>query len=153
MIEAAQAIVLAHHSQYDSSHDHYHVNRVVRGSLVIAKSLQKEIAQQSDEGRGAETYVPHHSIDILVVHLAALFHDLIDSKYLPKGTRMTAFERLTDFWSEWSEEIISDERRRLVERIVENVSYSKEIKRIKNGEQTEWHETCLELHSLVILYF
>lgn len=66
---------------------------------------------------------------------------------------MTAFERLTDFWSEWSEEIISDERRRLVERIVENVSYSKEIKRIKNGEQTEWHETCLELHSLVILYF
>ena len=43
-------------------------------------------------------------------------------------------------------DVISEERKRLVERVVESVSYSNEVKRLKEGKQTEWHETCLELH-------
>lgn len=52
---------------------------------------------------------------------------------------------LESLWAEHGAEM-SEERRRLVERIVDNVSYSKEVKRIAAGGQTEWHLSCVELH-------
>ena len=52
------------------------------------------------------------------------------------------------FWTEFSNDEITPEQRRLVERIVDNVSYSKEVKRMRGelGGITEWHQTCRELH-------
>lgn len=136
LVAAAQLRAQAHHKQYDPSHDFYHVDRVRRLALAIAHSL--------------------HGVDLLVVELAALFHDLIDAKYLPKNApKPTARETLDPFWSQHDDDdddddadhqILNEERRRLIERIVDNVSYSKEVKRIAAGQQTEWHLSCLELH-------
>lgn len=44
------------------------------------------------------------------------------------------------------EEAISQDIAAKVSKIIENVSYSKEVKRIAGGLQTPWHESCLELH-------
>lgn len=144
LIDAAEQLAREHHAQYDSSHDILHVERVKNLSIQIAKSL-------------TSASVP---VDFTVVTLAAYFHDLIDSKYLPQGVKMTAGERLEVFWSSSAKySSISKERRLLVERIVENVSYSKEVKRVAAGEETEWHLTCPELHWYVsqdrgyIIYF
>lgn len=124
---AAHALAASHHAQYDPSHDLHHIHRVLSLSLLIANSLPAPP-------------------DLLVVQLATLFHDLLDSKYLPPGAvSLTARERLEGFWLA-SGEGLSEERRRLVERVVENVSYSKEVKRTAKGEQTAWHDTCAELH-------
>ncbi|KAL8290497.1 hypothetical protein RQP46_002755 [Phenoliferia psychrophenolica] len=127
MILAAESLARAHHSQYDPSHDFHHVARVRSLSLSIANSLPTPP-------------------DLLVVNLAALFHDLLDRKYLPKEMiEVTAQDHLAGFWALWPG-AISEERQRLVERVVENVSYTKEVKRIREGKQTDWHKTCLELH-------
>ncbi|BGP26097.1 HD domain containing protein [Rhodotorula toruloides] len=127
LLAAADQLARTHHAQYDPSHDFYHVERVRRLALSIARPLQE-------------------SVDSLVVELASLFHDLLDAKYLPRDARApTAQEHLAPFWAEYGTGL-SEERRRLVERIVENISHSKEVKRIKEGRQTEWHETCRELH-------
>jgi len=85
-------------------------------------------------------------IDFLVVELAALFHDLHDSKYASITT--SAWDDLKDrFFNQYLETgAISEDRARLVCKICENVSYSKEVKRIAAGLQTPWHETCVELH-------
>lgn len=127
LLAAAERLARTHHAQYDPSHDFYHVERVRRLALAIARSLSGPV-------------------DPFVVQLAALFHDLLDAKYLPKDAPApTARDHLAGFWALYGAGL-SDERRRLVERIIENVSHSKEVKRIKEGRQTEWHETCQELH-------
>lgn len=127
LLLAAEALARTHHAQYDPSHDIHHVLRVKSLSLSIAKSLPTPP-------------------DILVVSLAAYFHDLLDAKYLPKDkANVTAKDHLAGFWSLWVD-VISEEQRTLVERIIESVSYSKEVKRVKEGKQTAWHETCPELH-------
>lgn len=51
-------------STYDPSHDFHHVGRVRKTALRIAKRVEDE------KGEG--------SIDIFVVELAALFHDLYE---------------------------------------------------------------------------
>ncbi|GAA5864131.1 hypothetical protein JCM3774_006391 [Rhodotorula dairenensis] len=137
LVHAAELRAELHHAQYDPSHDFYHVDRVRRLARAIAAT----------EG----------AVDVLVVELAALFHDLIDAKYLPASLAATPTARATldPFWtqhdpphSETTEAgpVLDEERRRLVERIVDNVSYSKEVKRIAAGQQTEWHLSCPELH-------
>ncbi|GAA6002574.1 HD domain-containing protein [Rhodotorula paludigena] len=128
VVLAAEAVARAHHARYDPSHDFYHITRVRGLALVIARSL-----------------APQQQPDPVVVELAALFHDLLDKKYLPEPIP-TAREHLAPFWDKHGGTDVSDEQRRLVERIVENVSYSKEVKRIAAGQQTEWHLTCPELH-------
>lgn len=130
IIEAAEARAREHHAQYDPSHDFFHVDRVRKLSLAIARSL----AQAGP------------SPDLLVVELAALFHDLIDAKYLPAGSKpQNGHETLAPFWAGHGQHL-DEQRRRLVEDIVDNVSYSKEVKRIAAGGQTDWHLTCPELH-------
>ncbi|GAA5977266.1 hypothetical protein JCM10908_004914 [Rhodotorula pacifica] len=137
LIRAAELRAQAHHAQYDPSHDFYHVDRVRRLALSIAHSHSRDDSLD---------------VDVLVIELAALFHDLIDAKYLPKegGPAPTARTTLAPFWQRHDNAVdspvVDEERRRLVERIVENVSYSKEVKRIKAGEETEWHRACRELH-------
>ena len=140
LILSAQRLATSHHAPYDPSHDIYHVSRVTSLSLLIAHSLPS-----SD------------SLDLLVINLAALFHDLLDKKYLTHS--QTPKERLEAFWGENREVEFEQERKRLVERIVENVSYSKEVKRGKRieemgererteeeKEEQEWWESCKELH-------
>lgn len=61
LILAAESLARSHHSQYDPSHDWHHVARVRSLSLSIAHSLPTPP-------------------DMLVVNLAALFHDLLDRK-------------------------------------------------------------------------
>lgn len=136
-MRAAELRAQQHHAQYDPSHDFHHVDRVRRLALVLAA-----------EG----------AVDVLVVELAALFHDLIDAKYLPASLSATPTARATlaSFWAQHDADgghggdprlpVLDEDRRRLVERIVDNVSYSKEVKRIAAGQQTEWHLSCPELH-------
>jgi len=88
--------------------------------------------------------------NILVVELAALFHDLIDSKYLTeaqKAENITAAAFLGPFFKPHLETgALSEAEAELIAKVVDDVSYSKETKRIQNGKQTEWHLTCGELH-------
>jgi uncharacterized protein len=126
LIAHFQSVAQSHHQNYDPSHDYHHIQRVVSLSLLIARSLSP-------------------APDTLVIHLAALAHDLIDAKYLPPGSSITAAEHLAEHWKGF-ERVISAEQRGLVERVVDNVSYSKEVKRLKAGEETEWHRSCRELH-------
>lgn len=130
VLAEAEQLARKHHAQYDPSHDFLHVTRVRGLALSIARSLPG-----------------HPRVDLVVVHLASLFHDLLDKKYLPRDQPVpSAREHLGPFWSAFSQDEVADEQRRLVERVVENVSYSKEVKRIAEGGQAEWHLTCLELH-------
>lgn len=134
LISHFEATARSHHSQYDCSHDIHHIQRVVAQSLSICRSINaSDPSSTSPKG------------DEVVVHLAALAHDLIDKKYLPPGSSVTAAEHLAPLWV-GHEEVITEEQRRLVERIVDNVSYSKEVKRIAKGEETDWHRECRELH-------
>ncbi|KPV72372.1 uncharacterized protein RHOBADRAFT_9642, partial [Rhodotorula graminis WP1] len=126
-VQRAEQLARSHHARYDPSHDFHHVTRVRGLALALARSLS--------------------NVDLLVVELAALAHDLLDKKYLPSGRVPTPREHLDEhLWSGLTQTDVSDGQRRLVERVVDNVSYSKEVKRIANGEQTEWHLSCPELH-------
>ncbi|GAA5955948.1 hypothetical protein JCM3765_000051 [Sporobolomyces pararoseus] len=137
IVSAAQRLATLHHAPYDPSHDIHHVSRVTSLSLLIAKSLSSSSSPP---------------LDFLVIHLSALFHDLLDSKYLPPlqpgQSPLTPRERLEPFWRGFGQEDFGEERRRLVEKIVENVSYSKEVKKLRGelGGITDWHKECRELH-------
>ena len=134
----------SHHLNYDSSHDFYHIQRVVAQSLSICWSINAESGSSSADSSSSSS----PKVDELVVHLAALAHDLIDKKYLPAGSSVTASEHLAPLWK-GHEAVITEDQRRTVEQIVDNVSYSKEVKRIARGEETDWHKDCRELHWLV----
>jgi len=132
-VQRAEQLARTHHARYDPSHDFHHVTRVRGLALAIARSVS-----------AAD---PSAQVDLLVVELAALAHDLLDKKYLPIGRVPTPREHLDEhLWTGLSQDDVSDDQRRLVERVVDNVSYSKEVKRIANDDQTEWHLSCLELH-------
>lgn len=60
LIIDAERLVKDRMADYDPSHDWLHVDRVRRTALALARSLDMD------------------SLDILVVELAALFHDLTD---------------------------------------------------------------------------
>ncbi|RSH90448.1 hypothetical protein EHS25_001053 [Saitozyma podzolica] len=64
LIGRAEALVKAHMAQYDPSHDWAHVDRVRKTAMRIARSLNPEP-------------------DLLVVELAALFHDMADGMSAP----------------------------------------------------------------------
>lgn len=126
-LEAAEQLVRNHMASYDPSHDFLHVNRVRKTALRLAQRVQEE--------------QPDVSLDIFVVELAALFHDLFDAKYSKGDDRSL----LDAFFQEHAEAISKDNVLDIM-KIVENVSYSKEVKRIAGGLQTPWHESCVELH-------
>ncbi|GAA5876085.1 hypothetical protein JCM8547_002632 [Rhodosporidiobolus lusitaniae] len=134
VVQAALALATEHHAKYDPSHDIHHVQRVTLLALSIARSIPSSSSS------------PLPPVDLLVVHLAALTHDLLDAKYLPPGADPSAAAFFKPFWAQFSEEEVSEEQRRLVENVVENVSYSKEKKRRAAGLETDWHRECRELH-------
>jgi uncharacterized protein len=113
--------------QYDPSHDGLHVMRVYR----MADRIAKELIEQGE------------SIDLTVVRLAAIFHDMSDHKY---ETPSQAEETNDKLYLHMTSHGLDRERADLVLRIIKNVSYSNEIRLKQSNLWTEWHEKCCELH-------
>lgn len=82
-------------------------------------------------------------VDLLVVELAALLHDILDRKYAPAGT--DARQHFAAFFAA-HKEALSAERAELVLRVVEHVSWTTETKLRKAGAWGAWHDGCAELH-------
>lgn len=117
----------------DASHDWLHVIRVRNLALEIAVDIKKT-----------------EDVDLLVVELGALLHDVFDHKYIGKLNLGKTIEPDAFFRDMLEPHIegtsISREQIAQVIRIATNVSYSKEKARVREGKQTEWHKTCKELH-------
>ncbi|WRT65983.1 uncharacterized protein IL334_002934 [Kwoniella shivajii] len=126
LLKQAETFVRAHMAGYDPSHDWHHVERVRRLALKIAQSLDPQP-------------------DLLVVELAALFHDL-DDKY-----RTSTSPTLSDLLSPLlSHPAISSCQSELILKIIPSVSYTSELKSLieQNDERRNWQRDCKELHSV-----
>lgn len=75
-------------------------------------------------------------VDLDLVELAALFHDIGDAKFHKEG-QPTGREIVMAFLSKHQYQKADD-----VAKIVENVSFRKELAGVRN----EWAESCIELH-------
>ena len=80
-----------------------------------------------------------------VVELAALFHDLFDSKY--QSVHVSAAPLDVTSWL--TTRGVAADQTALIVKIMSNVSYSKEIVRRRDGGWTVWHESCVELHCVM----
>lgn len=120
----------------DPSHDPHHVRRVRRTALRIARSLSSP---------SRDSAAP----DLLTVELSALLHDVLDKKYVPPssyGHDARAFFEPFFQRTAAALDLRTDGRADTIVRIVENVSWSNELRLRKSGEWGSWHETCVELH-------
>ncbi|KAI0058665.1 hypothetical protein BV25DRAFT_1861759 [Artomyces pyxidatus] len=137
IIRAAEALMVETMSKFsDPSHDHFHVRRVRKTALHLARTV-------ADVG---ETQP-----DMLTVELGALLHDVLDKKYVstetyadPESYFLPFFQSLRDVAP--GIDLLADGRAKEITRIVENVSWSNEKKLRKEGKWGEWHERCVELH-------
>lgn len=111
LITKVTAFVEKYMSAYDGSHDFNHIRRVVG----LAHRIYKEL---NEEGNGPE-------LDLQVVTLAALLHDVGDKKYLLPGQDQNTLV-LSTLLGFGAEEKLAIK----VQRIVLGVSYSSEIKDI-----------------------
>lgn len=129
VIAAAEALMEETMKKYDPSHDAFHVNRVRRTALALAKS---QIPQP----------------DLLVVELAALLHDVLDKKYVSPAEAADPAAFFRPFFQSVSPhlDLLGDGRAQLVVRIVENVSWTTEKKLRAENKIEPWHELCVELH-------
>ncbi|KDN40690.1 hypothetical protein K437DRAFT_227229 [Tilletiaria anomala UBC 951] len=150
LIEGAEGFVTEHFKNHDPSHDWQHVNRVRMMALSLSRcsSLKRQP-------------------DMLVLELAALFHDLCDSKYIPlnaDGIRSKAVSSsktvIAPFLSQYSDAITPDQAAHVF-RVVDNVSWSKDQAKRRaraqaqrdgqapstiEQEQIEWEQENVELH-------
>ncbi|GAC97572.1 hypothetical protein PHSY_005158 [Pseudozyma hubeiensis SY62] len=139
IITSAETFVKTAFASHDPSHDYHHINRV----RLLALSL----TQSPD-------ILDSPPLDLLVVELGALFHDLTDSKYNSSSSTPNAV--LAPFWSTLSPpDIVTASQRQLVEKIVGNVSWSKDERRRAQSashlsaidiELNEWLSSCVEFH-------
>ncbi|QRW18465.1 hypothetical protein RhiXN_03389 [Rhizoctonia solani] len=129
VIAAAEELMEKTMKKYDPSHDAYHVNRVRRTALALAKS---------------QTPQP----DLLVVELAALLHDVLDKKYVTPEEAADANAYFRPFFEsvKGNVDLLGDGRAELIVRIVENVSWSTEKKLRAENKLEPWHDSCVELH-------
>lgn len=131
-LQVAQNLMESIMARYDPSHDAFHVQRVRKTALSIARALS--------------TQKP----DLLVVELAALLHDVLDKKYVSETEAADPYSYFLPFFQSLSSEhgldLISDGRARQIVKIIENVSWSTEKKLRSAGKIDEWHRTCVELH-------
>ncbi|KAI8873710.1 hypothetical protein GQ42DRAFT_117548 [Ramicandelaber brevisporus] len=129
---------------WDPSHDFLHVDRVRNNALRIA-SLEPSA----------------RPIDIEVVELAALLHDVYDTKYV--SVEEAAAEGVDHIANILVSNGFDAERTAIVKKIVDNISYRKEKRNEKEIEEkkkqaeangveyvpdeiTVWRATCKELH-------
>ncbi|KAF9586705.1 hypothetical protein BGW38_008628 [Lunasporangiospora selenospora] len=116
----AETLVKEQMAAYDPSHDWLHVDRVRRQALKIAR----------------EEIKASREVDLELVELAALFHDIGDAKFHKEG-QPTGREIVMTFMAQHGYA-----KAETVARIVENVSFRKELAGVKN----EWAQSCIELH-------
>ncbi|KAH7913538.1 hypothetical protein BJ138DRAFT_1145962 [Hygrophoropsis aurantiaca] len=119
-------------ARYDPSHDAYHVERVRKTAMSLARALASQ------------------KPDLLVVELAALLHDVLDKKYAPEAEASDPYTYFKGFFETLSSacdlDLRSDGRARQIVNIIENVSWTTEKQLRKDGQWTEWHDSCVELH-------
>ena len=88
------------------------------------------------------------TVDLLVVELAALLHDVLDKKYVSAELAADPLTFFTPFFESVREhvDLFKNDRAALIAKIVNNVSWSTEKKLRAEGAITTWHESCVELH-------
>ncbi|EPQ52621.1 hypothetical protein GLOTRDRAFT_95501 [Gloeophyllum trabeum ATCC 11539] len=137
VIQAAEQLMKKTMARYDPSHDAYHVERVRKTALSLARSISSESASQKQP-------------DLLTVELAALLHDVLDKKYVSAEEAADPYSYFLPFFRTWAQasqiDFVSDGRAKEIAKIVDNVSWSTEKKRRQTGEWGTWHDECLELH-------
>lgn len=128
---AAEKLMEEAMSRYDPSHDVYHVQRVRKTALAIARKLSVSV-----------------KVDMIVVELAALLHDVLDKKYVSKELAADPLAFFTPFFESIQDDIdlFKNGRAVLIVDIVSNVSWSTEKRLRAEGAITHWHESCIELH-------
>lgn len=119
LITTAEAFVKHHFANHDPSHDWHHVHRV----RLFALHLSRDPSLPSPP-------------DMVILELAALFHDMCDRKYLPSGPSASvganapnAHNVLAPFFDDGAithSELVTLHQRATIERIVDNVSWSKD---------------------------
>ncbi|CAD6584727.1 MAG: hypothetical protein TREMPRED_003945 [Tremellales sp. Tagirdzhanova-0007] len=125
-IGLAEEMVQKHMAAYDPSHDWPHVERVRDTALHIAGTLEP-------------------APDMLVVELAALFHDMA-AKY---GLTTALPSLLEPFFARPSTiRHVSILQRELILRIIPSVSWTCEANLRSTQGWTRWHESCAELHAV-----
>ncbi|KAJ1944893.1 hypothetical protein FBU59_002472 [Linderina macrospora] len=129
IIQRTEELVREYMSKYDCSHDWFHVQRVVRQALALAAIESKS-----------------RTVDVLVVHLAALLHDVDDAKYRKADETPFSMESFLVGAG------LDSARASLVCRIVDGVSFRKELLAMEHdrlGTSTEdermFRTTCVEL--------
>ena len=101
----------------DPSHDWYHVERVYKNALYLA---EKEGIILANKGE---------CLDMLVIQLAALFHDIVDFKYehsKSQSMEEIAHERLKVFFEKFSNECSVLQSKKIIH-IILNISWRKEL--------------------------
>ena len=85
-----------------------------------------------------------------MIELAALLHDVLDKKYVAAAQAADPYAFFRPFFegaaSASGLDLVADGRARLIARIVDNVSWSTEKKRLAAGQIEDWHRECVELH-------
>lgn len=88
--------------------------------------------------------------DLLTIELAALLHDVLDKKYVSAEAAADPYAFFLPFFEKATVEsgldLVRDGRARTIARIVDNVSWSTEKKRLAAGQIEDWHRQCVELH-------
>ncbi|KZT02597.1 uncharacterized protein LAESUDRAFT_762719 [Laetiporus sulphureus 93-53] len=132
-VKAAEDLMLSTMARYDPSHDAFHVQRVRKTALQLARSISST-----------------RQLDLLVVELAALLHDVLDKKYVSPEEAVEPYAFFTPFFqmlaSDCGVDLIKDGRARTIARIVDNVSWSTEKRLRATGLLEDWHRDCIELH-------
>ncbi|RFU28541.1 hypothetical protein B7463_g7805, partial [Scytalidium lignicola] len=115
LIPKVTAFVQKYMSAYDGSHDFNHIRRVVGLAHAIYTSVMEEAE--------SENAPPEFDLDLQVITLAALLHDVGDKKYVKPGEdpNSVVLAKLLELGAD-------EELAIKVQRIVSGVSYSSEIK-------------------------
>lgn len=101
----------------DPSHDWFHVERVYKNAMHLYDSEAPELI-----AKGA-------NLDLLVIQIAALFHDIADFKYEYNSTMEPAEileERLGDFFLQFENECTKEQKKEIFF-IILNISWRKEL--------------------------
>lgn len=149
LLTAAEDFVKDKFKDHDPSHDWHHVHRV---RLMAVNLTRCDSLKRSEQ-----------PVDMLVVELAALFHDLCDSKYVKDedtGNPIRAKKVLESFFAPFIQyQLISLQQVHLVYQIVDSVSWSKEearLERVRKNkaqglptgqadlDQEKWEHQCKE---------
>ncbi|KAI0784221.1 hypothetical protein C8Q75DRAFT_724745 [Abortiporus biennis] len=137
VVRAAEKLMEDTMARYDPSHDAYHVQRVRKTALHIARV----ISESSNTDRKP---------DLLTVDLAALLHDVLDKKYVTPAEAADPYAYFLPFFQAQAAaggvDLVADGRAKTITKIVDNVSWSTEKKLREKGLLEDWHRDCVELH-------